>query len=158
MNKVSSVDTAPALGVISPGGMQRIQAWVPLTAATFVPIWMFPLAKAENKARAGKTGKGVARSYLAALDLLVPVEASISGVIGNETTEVTDERLKTIRDRYQLSVPYFTSADDTPGGAGKTKVDTISVQAPPIVGWVQTLLPRLPKPKDGTSTMTGLFN
>ncbi|KAF5007507.1 hypothetical protein FDECE_6154 [Fusarium decemcellulare] len=32
------------------------------------------------------------------------------------------------------------------------------VQAPQIVGWVQTLLPRLPKPKDGIRTTTGLFN
>jgi hypothetical protein len=33
----------------------------------------------------------------------------------------------------------------------------ISVQAPQIVGWVQTLMPQLPKPKDGPSKMVGLF-
>ncbi|OTA07299.1 hypothetical protein A9Z42_0081940 [Trichoderma parareesei] len=81
---------------------------------------MIPLSKFT----AGKTGKSVARSYLAALDLLVPVEASVSGVIGNESTQVTDERLKTIRDRYKLSMAYLTSPDDTPGGNGKSKVDT----------------------------------
>ncbi|PTB62270.1 hypothetical protein BBK36DRAFT_1163305 [Trichoderma citrinoviride] len=81
---------------------------------------MIPLSKYT----AGKTGKSVARSYLAALDLLVPVEASVSGVIGNESSEVTDERLKTIRDRYKMSMAYLTSPDDTPGGNGKSKVDT----------------------------------
>ncbi|KAF4339605.1 hypothetical protein FBEOM_6481 [Fusarium beomiforme] len=81
---------------------------------------MIPLAKYT----AGKTGKSVARSYLAALDLLVPVEASVSGVVSNETTEVTDERLRTIRDRYRYSMSYLTSPDDTPAGAGRTKVDT----------------------------------
>jgi len=58
------------------------------------------------------------------LDLLVPVEASVSGVIGNEVAELTDTRLKTIRDRYKLSMAYLTSADDTPGSNGKSKVDT----------------------------------
>uniref|UniRef100_A0A0D2Y3C3 Uncharacterized protein n=1 Tax=Fusarium oxysporum (strain Fo5176) TaxID=660025 RepID=A0A0D2Y3C3_FUSOF len=81
---------------------------------------MIPLSKYT----AGKTGKSVARSYLAALDLLVPVEASVSGVVSNETAEVTDERLRTIRDRYKYSMSYLTSADDTPSGAGRTKVDT----------------------------------
>ncbi|KKO98960.1 hypothetical protein THAR02_08924 [Trichoderma harzianum] len=81
---------------------------------------MIPLSKFT----AGKTGKSVARSYLAALDLLVPVEASVSGVIGNDTSVVKDERLKTIRDRYKLSMAYLTSPDDTPGSNGKSKVDT----------------------------------
>ncbi|KAK0758399.1 LOW QUALITY PROTEIN: hypothetical protein N5P37_008797 [Trichoderma harzianum] len=84
-----------------------------------------PLDIQVKEARlAGKTGKSVARSYLAALDLLVPVEASVSGVIGNDTSVVKDERLKTIRDRYKLSMAYFTSPDDTPGSNGKSKVDT----------------------------------
>ncbi|KXH50060.1 hypothetical protein CSIM01_07318 [Colletotrichum simmondsii] len=81
---------------------------------------MIPLSKFT----AGKTGKSVARSYLATLDLLIPVEASVSGVIGNEAGEVADERLRTIRDRYKLSMSYLTSPDDTPTGAGRTKVDT----------------------------------
>lgn len=61
---------------------------------------------------------------MAALDLLVPVEASVSGVIGNETAQITDPRLKTIRDRYKLSMAYLTSPDDTPGSNGRSKVDT----------------------------------
>ncbi|KAL6798483.1 hypothetical protein J3E68DRAFT_449402 [Trichoderma sp. SZMC 28012] len=81
---------------------------------------MIPLSKFT----AGKTGKSVARSYLAALDLLVPVEASVSGVIGNDTAVIKNEHLKTIRDRYKLSMAYLTSPDDTPGGNGKSKVDT----------------------------------
>ncbi|KAF5241151.1 hypothetical protein FAUST_4030 [Fusarium austroamericanum] len=58
---------------------------------------MIPLSKYT----AGKTGKSVAQSYLAALDLLVPAEASVSGVISNETGDITDPRLKTIRERYK---------------------------------------------------------
>ncbi|KZL68026.1 hypothetical protein CI238_13054 [Colletotrichum incanum] len=81
---------------------------------------MIPLSKYT----AGKTGKSVARSYLAALDLLVPVEASVSGVVSNESTDITDPRLKTIRERYKYSMGYLTSPDDTPSGNGRTKVDT----------------------------------
>lgn len=66
----------------------------------------------------------MARSYLAALDLLVPVEASVSGVIGSETPDITDVRLKTIRDRYKSSMAFLTSPDDTIKGAGRTKVET----------------------------------
>ncbi|KAK0706084.1 hypothetical protein B0T26DRAFT_755616 [Lasiosphaeria miniovina] len=81
---------------------------------------MIPLSKFT----AGKTGKSVARSYLAALDLLVPIEASVSGVIGNAATQVTDDRLKVIRDRYKASMDYLKSGDDSPGSAGKSKVET----------------------------------
>ncbi|KAF5716168.1 hypothetical protein FMUND_6511 [Fusarium mundagurra] len=81
---------------------------------------MIPLSKYT----AGKTGKSVARSYLAALDLLVPVEASVSGVVSNETGDITDPRLKTIRERYKYSMGYLTSPDDTPSGNGRTKVET----------------------------------
>ncbi|VTT61516.1 unnamed protein product [Fusarium fujikuroi] len=77
-----------------------------------------------SKYTAGKTGKSVARSYLAALDLLVPVEASVSGVVSNETGDITDPRLKTIRERYKYSMGYLTSPDDTPSGNGRTKVET----------------------------------
>ncbi|KAM0438111.1 hypothetical protein ACHAQK_006842 [Fusarium lateritium] len=81
---------------------------------------MIPLSKYT----AGKTGKSVSRSYLAALDLLVPVEASVSGVVSNETGDITDPRLKTIRERYKYSMGYLTSPDDTPSGSGRTKVET----------------------------------
>ncbi|KAK7454896.1 hypothetical protein CaCOL14_005957 [Colletotrichum acutatum] len=81
---------------------------------------MIPLSKYT----VGKTGKSVARSYLAALDLLVPVEASVAGVVSNETTDVTDPRLKTIQERYKYSMRYLTGPDDTPSGNGRTKVET----------------------------------
>ncbi|KAJ3938457.1 uncharacterized protein N0V96_011712 [Colletotrichum fioriniae] len=58
------------------------------------------------------------------LDFLVPVEASVSGVVSNESTDVTDPRLKTIQERYKYSMRYLTSPDDTPNGNGRTKVDT----------------------------------
>ncbi|CCF39588.1 hypothetical protein CH063_10376 [Colletotrichum higginsianum] len=85
---------------------------------------MIPLSKYT----AGKTGKSVARSYLAALDLLVPVEASVSGVVSNENTNITDPRLKTIRERYKYSMGYLTSPDDTPSGNGRTKVETYVIK------------------------------
>lgn len=79
--------------------------------------------------QAGKTGKSVARSYIAALDLLVPVEASVSGVIGTTDT-VTEPRLAVIKNRYNKAMEYLRSPDDTPGSVGKTKVDTyVSKQA-----------------------------
>ncbi|KAK6206277.1 uncharacterized protein QIS74_13696 [Colletotrichum tabaci] len=85
---------------------------------------MIPLSKYT----AGKTGKSVARSYLAALDLLVPVEASVSGVVSNENTNITDPRLKTIRERYKYSMGYLNSPDDTPSGNGRTKVETYVIK------------------------------
>lgn len=81
---------------------------------------MIPLSKYT----AGKTGKSVARSYLGALDLLIPVEASVSNVISNETSEITNERLKTIRDRYKYSMTYLEGADERPGAAGRSRTDT----------------------------------
>lgn len=58
---------------------------------------------------------------------MLPVEASVSGAVANDT-EVTDPRLKTIRDRYNTSMAYLISKDDTESGAGKTKVDTYVVK------------------------------
>ena len=45
-------------------------------------------------------------------------------MIGNETAKITDERLRTIRDRYKLSMAYLMSPDDSPKGKDKSKVDT----------------------------------
>lgn len=72
----------------------------------------------------GKTGKSVARSYLAALDFLMPVEASVSGIIGSENPAPTDGRLKIVRDRYLKAMEYLKSVDDTPGGNGRSKLTT----------------------------------
>jgi hypothetical protein len=55
---------------------------------------------------------------------LVPVEASVSGVIGADPTAVTDERLKTVRDRYTKAMDYLTSPDDSPGANGRSKLET----------------------------------
>ncbi|KAI0453605.1 hypothetical protein F5B21DRAFT_525595 [Xylaria acuta] len=66
-----------------------------------------------------------------------------------------------------LSVGYgpfvFSGSYSSPKSKSRTKMESaatgckISVQAPQIVGWVQTLLPQLPKPNTGVSTMTGPF-
>jgi hypothetical protein len=83
---------------------------------------------ASDLFQAGKTGKSVARSYQATLDLLVPVEASVSGVIGSNSTVVSDERLRVIRDRYKAAMEYLTGLDDTPGANGRSKVDTYVIK------------------------------
>ena len=66
----------------------------------------------------------MARSYISTLDLLVPVEASVSGVIGSEPAVIADERLKTVRDRYKKAMDYLKSADDSPGANGRSKLET----------------------------------
>jgi hypothetical protein len=74
--------------------------------------------------QAGKTGKSVARSYISTLDLLVPVEASVSGVIGNNTANIADERLRVIRERYNKAMDYLKSPDDAPDANGRSKLAT----------------------------------
>lgn len=75
--------------------------------------------------QAGKTGKSVARSYLSTLDLMVPVEASVSGLIGgSDPKAVVEERLVVIRDRYNRAMDYLKSADDSPNADGRSKLGT----------------------------------
>ena len=62
----------------------------------------------------------MARSYLSTLDLLVPVEASVSGVIGSDPSVVVEERLMVVRDRYTRAMDYLKSADDSPGANGRS--------------------------------------
>ena len=66
----------------------------------------------------GRTGKSVARSYMAALDLLVPVEASVSGAIALDTGKPLEKRLDIIRQRYNRSMNALTAPD--PQNAGRT--------------------------------------
>jgi hypothetical protein len=81
---------------------------------------MIPLSKFT----AGKTGKSVARSYLNTLDLMIPIEASVSGVIGGDPSVVVQERLMIVRNRYQRAMEYLKSADDTAGAEGRSKLGT----------------------------------
>ncbi|KAF2745726.1 hypothetical protein M011DRAFT_504598 [Sporormia fimetaria CBS 119925] len=81
---------------------------------------MIPL----HKFTSGKTGKSVARSYLSTLDLMVPLEASVSGVIGGDPTAVVEERLRVVRNRYDKAMDYLKSADDAPGSEGRSKLGT----------------------------------
>ncbi|KAM0482234.1 hypothetical protein ACHAP7_004464 [Fusarium lateritium] len=85
---------------------------------------MIPLPKYTT----GKTGKSLARRYLTALDLLVPVESFVSGVVSNETGDITDPRLKTIRERYKYSMGYLTSQDDISSVNGRSKVETYAIE------------------------------
>ncbi|MCJ1379935.1 hypothetical protein MMC17_003038 [Xylographa soralifera] len=77
---------------------------------------MLPLSKITM----GKTGKSVARSYISALDLLIPVEASVSGLIASPSNTSQDLELegrrKIIKDRYDGAMKYLTSYEaDTSG-------------------------------------------
>ena len=82
--------------------------------------------------QSGKTGKSVSRSYLSTLDLMVPVEASISGAIGSSKPQtvpddqltVSQQQLKTVKDRYTKAMEYLKSPDDAPGANGKSKLQT----------------------------------
>ncbi|KAL8802865.1 MAG: hypothetical protein Q9182_003552 [Xanthomendoza sp. 2 TL-2023] len=65
-----------------------------------------------SKMTMGRTGKSVARSYLAALDLLVPVEASVSSAIALNQGKPLEKRLDIIRERYERSMKFLKSRDD----------------------------------------------
>lgn len=60
----------------------------------------------------GRTGKSVARSYMAALDLMVPVEASVSGAIALNKGKPLEPRLDIIRNRYNKSMKFLKEADE----------------------------------------------
>ncbi|KAJ3545289.1 hypothetical protein NM208_g2588 [Fusarium decemcellulare] len=90
-----------------------------------------PLAVRENESRLvdnmvpvaklmmGRTGKSVSRSYLAALDTLIPVEASVSGTIALNKEKKLAPRFETIRNRYTNAMKYLTSRDED---SGKSKL------------------------------------
>ena len=70
----------------------------------------------------GRTGKSVARSYMAALDCLIPVEASISGSIALNKDKSLEPRMQIIRDRYNGAMNFLKSADET--NPGRSKLST----------------------------------
>ncbi|KAJ5623003.1 hypothetical protein N7490_011608 [Penicillium lividum] len=65
-----------------------------------------------SKIMMGRSGKSVARSYLAALDYLVPVAASVSGTIAMNQDKALEPRLQIIRDRYKGAMRFLKSPDD----------------------------------------------
>lgn len=67
----------------------------------------------------GRTGKSVARSYMAALELLVPVEASVSGAIALNKSKPLEKRLDIIRERYNRSMAFLKSPDELSPGKSK---------------------------------------
>lgn len=67
----------------------------------------------------GRTGKSVSRSYVAALDTLIPVEASVSGTIALNKDKKLAPRFETIRNRYTTAMKYLTSRDED---SGKSKL------------------------------------
>ena len=64
----------------------------------------------------GKTGRSVARSYIAALDALIPVEASVSGLIANPTGVPPEGHRKIIKDRYDGAMKYLISQEEDAAG------------------------------------------
>ncbi|KAL3459170.1 hypothetical protein BJX64DRAFT_291423 [Aspergillus heterothallicus] len=76
-----------------------------------------------SKLMMGRSGKSVARSYLAALDCLIPVAASVSGTIATpDDSTPLDPRLKTIRDRYNNAMNFLKSPDET--DQSRSKIST----------------------------------
>jgi len=59
---------------------------------------------------------------------MVPVEASVSGVIGSEPAVVTDPQLKTARNRYAKDMEYLRSPNDPPGANGRSKMETYVIK------------------------------
>lgn len=64
----------------------------------------------------GKTGRSVARSYMAALDALIPVEASVSGLIANLSGVEPEGHRKIIKDRYDGAMTYLKSQEEDATG------------------------------------------
>ena len=48
----------------------------------------------------------------------------MSGAIGADNKDIKNDRLKVIRDRYNLAMNFLKSPDDAPGSNNRTKVDT----------------------------------
>ena len=78
----------------------------------------------SNVFQLGKSGKSVARSYLSALDLLIPVEASVSGLIASPSDTPPEGRRKIIKDRYDAAMTYLKSyeTDDSGNALPKSKL------------------------------------
>jgi hypothetical protein len=59
----------------------------------------------------GNSGKSVSRSYIAALDFLIPAEASASGVIADASAVSGDDKLsgrkKVLKKRYEDAMRYL---------------------------------------------------
>lgn len=101
-------------------------------------------------------------SFPTAFVVAADVELSFSG----DTTKL-ESAVSASSTSANISVGYgpfaLSGSHSSSKSKSRTKMDStatgckISVQAPQIVGWIQTLLPQLPKPKDGISTMKGLF-
>jgi hypothetical protein len=70
----------------------------------------------------GRTGKSIARSYMAALDCLIPVEASISGSIALNKDKALEPRAQIICDRYNCAMNFLKSPDEL--NQGRSKLST----------------------------------
>ena len=57
----------------------------------------------------------MSRSYVSALDTLIPVEASVSGTIALNKDKKLAPRFETIRNRYTTAMKYLTSRDEDSG-------------------------------------------
>ncbi|KAM0283934.1 hypothetical protein ACHAO9_009460 [Fusarium lateritium] len=102
-------------------------------------------------------------SYPTAFIIAADIELSFSG----DTTKL-ESAVSASSTQANVSVgwgPFAVSGSHSSSKSkSRTKMEStatgcrISVEAPQIVGWVQTLLPMLPKPKNGVSTMSSPFS
>ncbi|KAK7968039.1 uncharacterized protein PG986_002316 [Apiospora aurea] len=96
--------------------------------------------------------------------LLTPTP--LSEQFSGDTTQL-ENAVSASSTEANLSVGYgpfsISGSHKQSKSSSKTKMEStatgcrISIQAPQIAAWVQTLMPQLPKPTNGASSMVGLF-
>jgi len=88
----------------------------------------------------GKTGKSVARSYMSALDLLIPVEASVSGLVATpSTTKAMDPQRKIIKDRYDEAMKYLKSPEEESTAQGTAPASKLSRYVQKQEAWAKAV-------------------
>ncbi|RAL15379.1 uncharacterized protein BO97DRAFT_210257 [Aspergillus homomorphus CBS 101889] len=87
-----------------------------------------------SKLSIGQCGKSVARSYMAALDRLVPVTAAGSNMHATNSTQALDLQFQAARDRYRGAMRYLESADERAQAQSKISTYIAKQQA-----WAQAV-------------------
>jgi hypothetical protein len=96
----------------------------------------------------GNSGKSVSRSYIAALDFLMPAEASASGIIADSSSSAAkngdklSERKKILKKRYDDAMRYLEEPGKSPvttSGAAPTTKSKLTYYVEKQEAWVKAL-------------------
>jgi len=90
-----------------------VDGMLPLSKITVV--CSFSSVLSADDTQMGKTGNSVVRNYLNALDLLVPIEAPVTGITATPSTGNITGRRKVIKERYDNALAYLTSFEEDAG-------------------------------------------